>query len=154
MMALRWAATVLAAALIAPASSATGTDLAGHGRPASLAAGRARPAAQPAQAPEGREGDSWGYDQAHRDVVLFGGALDEGCGPVVGDTWTWTALGWTQAHPATSPSPRRGAAEVYDGATGQLLLFGGSNADAAGYYADTWSWNGTTWNRLRPATSP
>ena len=45
---------------------------------------------------------------------------------------------------------------VYDGATQQLLLFGGSRLpfSGGGFLGDTWAWNGTTWTQLHPATSP
>jgi hypothetical protein len=40
---------------------------------------------------------------------------------------------------------------AYDGNTDRVILFGGD----AGYFAnDTWSWDGTTWTKLEPATSP
>jgi hypothetical protein len=42
---------------------------------------------------------------------------------------------------------------AFDPATGQLLLFGGSS-DPGTVLNDTWVWNGRTWSRLAPATSP
>ncbi len=109
--------------------------------------------------PAGRVWESWAYDPARHDVVLFGG--DAGYqihGPdiVFGKTWTWNGKKWRQRHPAASPSRRTGAAMVYDGATRQLLLFGGSRFPftQGGFFGDTWSWNGRTWTRLHPATSP
>jgi hypothetical protein len=51
-----------------------------------------------------------------------------------------------------SPSARFGATMSYDPATGNMVLYGG---DANGVYVgDTWTWNGTTWAELSPATSP
>ena len=43
---------------------------------------------------------------------------------------------------------------TYDGATGNVVLFGG--IDDAGPLADTWTWNGTTktWTQMNPVTSP
>ena len=41
---------------------------------------------------------------------------------------------------------------AYDPATGQVVLFGGHNF--GGYYDDTWTWDGTNWTELFPATSP
>jgi hypothetical protein len=35
-----------------------------------------------------------------------------------------------------------------------MLLFGGQSDRYPGYLGDTWSWNGTTWTKLSPATSP
>ena len=40
---------------------------------------------------------------------------------------------------------------AFDPATGQLILFGGFDG---AYQNDTWSWDGTTWTQLFPATSP
>jgi hypothetical protein len=75
---------------------------------------------------------------------------------VSGETWVYQNGTWTQEHPATSPAPRTGAALVYDAASGQLLLFGGSSkiGTEGGYFGDTWVWTGTTWLQLHPATSP
>jgi hypothetical protein len=40
---------------------------------------------------------------------------------------------------------------VYDDATGTTLFFGGFNGTEL---AETWTWNGTVWDRLTPTTSP
>ena len=41
---------------------------------------------------------------------------------------------------------------AFDAATGTTILFGG--ADNTSTFGDTWSWNGTAWTQLSPATSP
>jgi len=106
-------------------------------------------------------------------VVLFGG----GSGPsgtlqsYLGDTWTWDGTTWTEATPASSPSPRAMASA---GALGGVMVVAGgqaymSIADGAVFgsdgglhgktigqivtYTDTWTWDGTTWT-LSPATGP
>lgn len=139
----RFAMPVLAlAALITPAAAGlAGTGQASHTRAAT-------------QAPTGRQWESFAYYPPGRDIVLFGGAPAQVGGPVLADTWTWNARGWTLRHPATSPPARTGAAMVYDAATRQLLLFGGNTADEASFLGDTWTWNGATWTKLHPATSP
>src|SRR5712691_1002940 len=109
-------------------------------------------------APFGRVWNSWAYDPAQHDVVLFGGSTDNAAGSpgvALGTTWTWDRH-WREHHPARSPSARTGAAMAYDAATGQLLLFGGSTRPGTqgGYLGDTWTWNGTTWTRLHPAAAP
>jgi hypothetical protein len=110
--------------------------------------------------PSGRSWTSWVYDPAQQDIVLFGGNDGEGPfppGKTFGDTWTWKNGCWTQHHPASSPSPRQGAAMAWDPATHQLLLFGGgtsSGGQQLTVFGDTWTWNGTTWTQLHPATSP
>jgi hypothetical protein len=50
------------------------------------------------------------------------------------------------------PSPRYEASMDYDGATGNLVLFGGETYGAV--LGDTWALSGSTWTRLSPARSP
>jgi len=85
------------------------------------------------------------------NIVLFGGATQSGT--YLNDTWTWDGTNWTEQTPPVSPSPRT-SYMTYDGATGNVVLFGGN--DAAGSLGDTWTWNGTTktWTQLNPANSP
>lgn len=110
-----------------------------------IAAGEPVAAALSPASPAGREWASFAYDPAHQQLVLFGG--DNGS-KALGDTWIHVRRGWVRRHPKHSPSPRTGAAMVYDGATGQLLLFGGYGG------GQTWAWNGQTWTRQFPDTSP
>jgi hypothetical protein len=127
--------------------------VAGVGVPAAAAQTAAgRPQVSGSQ-PPGRAWPSLAYDPALGELVLFGG--DNGRA-VYGGTWIYQDGAWTKEHPALSPAPRTGAALVYDAATGQLLLFGGSSkiGTASGYFSDTWTWNGSTWTQLHPATSP
>jgi hypothetical protein len=50
------------------------------------------------------------------------------------------------------PAARDGAAMAFDSNTNQTILFGGfSNGQLL---QDTWSWDGTKWTQLFPATSP
>lgn len=138
----RWAVPILAAAAVLAGSHAAGQAPAA--RPA--AGGTVTRDTMPG--PQGREWPSLAYYPPRHDIVMFGGGVLSS-GAVSGDTWTWTPAGWTRKHPAASPSPREGAAMAYDGASGQLLLFGGSGA--TGYPGGTWTWNGTTWtHRTRP----
>jgi len=102
-------------------------------------------------APAGRQWASFAYDPPLHQLVLFGGNKTS---TIYGDTWARTGATWAQQHPATSPSPRTGASMVYDPATQQLLLFGGGATPAGPFNGDTWTWNGTTWTQLHPATSP
>jgi len=41
---------------------------------------------------------------------------------------------------------------TYDPATGNIVLFGGRHYQ--GNFADTWTWDGSTWTKQHPATSP
>jgi hypothetical protein len=103
--------------------------------------------------PPGRENDSFAFDPRHDDFVMFGG---DNHTTVFGDTWILHGTTWSQVHPAHAPSARTGAALVYDPATRQLLLFGGSSkvAFGGGFSNQTWVWTGCTWRQLHPATSP
>jgi hypothetical protein len=104
--------------------------------------------------PPGRQNDSFAFDPRHDDFVMFGGQTATA---VLGDTWLLKDGTWTQLHPAQAPSARTGAALVFDPATCQLLLFGGSgeaSLGSGGYSNQTWVWTGTTWRQLHPATSP
>ncbi len=62
---------------------------------------------------------------------------------------------WTQV-----PSPKHPQARyvyeqmTYDDATKSVVLFGGFSTRAPFFLADTWTWNGTKWRQLHPATSP
>ena len=111
----------------------------------------------PAASPEARYSASMAYDPATDQMILFGGTNSTF---QFNDTWNWTGTTWTQLLPATSPSLRSGAAMAFDPSTGQLLLFGG--AGSTNFVSgpptvplnDTWTWNGTTWTQLSPATSP
>jgi len=60
---------------------------------------------------------------------------------------------WTQLTPAASPSARYGAAMAYDPGTGDLVLFGGQDANGAAL-SETWLWNGTNWVQAQPSASP
>jgi hypothetical protein len=93
---------------------------------------------------------------ASGEVVAFGGCCTSTGGPLA-DTWTLTNGTWVLKHPATSPPARLGASMAWDPATSQLILFGGETDTPPPHNTmlnDTWTWNGTTWTQLSPATSP
>jgi Kelch motif len=145
----RGAWAVAAALAVALAGGAVGPVLAS-----------VRPGSAQDPVPAGRSWDSWAYDPAQGDVVLFGGNAGPGPWPsdpggVFSTTWTWAGGCWTEQHPATSPPGRQGAVMAWDPATSQLLLFGGArDASHPRFFNDTWTWTGTTWTQLHPATSP
>ena len=91
------------------------------------------------------------YDAARHEVIRFGGwTADRG---VLGDTWTWDGVAWTERHPATSPPARRDAAMAYDAAQQRVILFSGLGNDLLAL-SDTWSWDGSNWTNVTPPTSP
>ncbi len=138
-------------AMASAAAVAALTVLAGS--PALAAASAHASASAAATDPPGRQWESFAYDPRHHEFVLFGGNAGS---TVYGDTWIQQNGVWAEQSPALSPSARTGAAIVYDAATSQLLLFGGSSLPLTegGYDAQTWLWTGTTWRQLHPATSP
>src|SRR6266487_99387 len=149
--------TCLAVVLVAVAAVAAAASPAVSGSVAG-GTGAAASAVRNGPVPAGRVWASWAYDPAQRDVVLFGGdtGYQSGADTVTGRMWTWNGRTWTRRQPKVHPSPRTGAAIVWDGATRQLLLFGGSRLPftGGGFLADTWAWNGRSWTRLHPAVSP
>lgn len=62
-----------------------------------------------------------------------------------------TGYHWTQASPATSPSPRYASTAAYDTAHHDTVLFGGDSTGTP--MADTWTWDGTNWTQ-QPTSGP
>ena len=133
----------------------------------------------PAQSPSGGAYGAMVYDAATRDVVLLQGQgcgprvpvvcnpADPGCTAVSSCTWTWDGSNWTQRHPAHNPPTRLTATMAYDGATGQVVLFGGAAIDGCAHALnigvaaiagcalnDTWTWDGSDWTQRHPAHNP
>ena len=96
------------------------------------------------------------YDPAASNtgnMVLFGGNAST---KLVAQTWTWDGTAWTRLFPAKHPTAREQGSMAYDSGTGQMVLFAGAG-DVAGQAScprDTWTWDGTTWAKLSPATRP
>jgi len=96
------------------------------------------------------------YDAAREQVVMFGG---NGQYVYWNDTWVWDGTNWTQKHPTNAPPNRRGNVMTYDAAHNVVVLFGGTGYSNPLSYAtaslnDTWTWDGTNWTLMHPATSP
>ena len=65
---------------------------------------------------------------------------------------------WSVKSPATVPTGRYDAAYAYDASAsdathGKLVVFGGENSASAAVQ-ETWTWDGTNWTKLTPATQP
>jgi hypothetical protein len=77
----------------------------------------------------------------------------------MGGTWTATSpeSGWVKATYATAPTARSDFALAYDGATGQVVLFGGdafgASSATGGVTGDTWTWDSSGWI-LRDGAAP
>lgn len=122
---------------------------------------RPSPASSP---PAPRSDASLVFDEAHGDLVLFGGQAGYGGKAVaqasVKDTWTWDGKNWTLHHSASAPPARSSAVMAYDAAHHDVVLFGGTALTATpapggpAYLNDTWTWNGSTWKEQHPAHEP
>ena len=132
---------VTAVAAVAPAHAAARVPGPGHAAPARAAAATLR----------GREWAAFAYYPPKNQLVMFGGRRP---GTIFSDTWTRTGTTWTLHNPTRSPSARTGASMVFDPASNQLLLFGGSATTGTGFSNQTWTWNGSNWTQLHPAASP
>ena len=108
----------------------------------------------PETVPPARVEASLVYDQARREMVLFGG---QGTLPAFGDTWIFGGGAWRQETSSANPPARRFAAMTYDERTERVVLFGGQSCEYDGgcsYLNDTWIWNGTAWSQQHPTVSP
>ncbi len=101
------------------------------------------------------------YDSTRGETVMFGGSNTAlaGGGQVLSDTWKLQATttsnpDWGQATSSSAPSPRTFSQMDYDSIRAVSVLFGGSSNAGPGNLADTWTWNGSGWNRMAPTTSP
>jgi len=102
--------------------------------------------------PPTRTAHTMAYDPTRDRVVLFSGWDGNNYIP---DTWEWDGSHWIDVTPAVAPGKRDWADMVYDPNTGKILLFGGHDYQISGYkYNDTWTWDGTDWVQLFPATVP
>src|SRR5262249_33986299 len=88
-------------------------------------------------------------DLTNHSIVLFGGFAQE---KYFNDTWIWHN-GWQQFSPPKSPSARSGPALTFDGATGNIVLFGGIDSTHKSLN-DTWTWDGKTWTQQFPSVAP
>jgi hypothetical protein len=98
--------------------------------------------------PSARYGASEAYDPSVGAVVLFGGTNGSS---YFNDTWEYLVGpsgegGWVDLNLSHAPQPRAFAAFAFDEATGDLVLFGGS--DATHPYNSTWTFHGTSWSIL------
>ncbi|HSS18876.1 MAG TPA: hypothetical protein VLL54_02270 [Pyrinomonadaceae bacterium] len=89
------------------------------------------------------------FDKNRRRVVLFGGynRIGETINRL-GDTWEWDGAKWMEVN-TSGPSPRNGAAQVYDPLRQKVVLFGGR--DLEGVAGDTWEWDGLHWKENNSA---
>ncbi len=106
-------------------------------------------------APINRSEHAVAYDAARQRTMLFGGRNTN----PLGDTWQWDGQAWSSVQPTPSPSARYGHAMAYDAARQRIVLFGGFVAGPSSNptpvaVADTWEWNGVTWQSLGGLAGP
>lgn len=104
------------------------------------------------QQPNARYDHAMAYDAARGRVVLVGGTVN---GSVANDTWEYDGQDWTQRQLLTPAPARTGAAMAYDLRHKRMILFGGGvGPNASDLRADTWTYDGTSWQQLAPLASP
>jgi hypothetical protein len=102
--------------------------------------------------PDGRGAAQIAYDTTLHELVVFGG--DGPNGPT-GDTWIWKGGHWSWVQTDIAPSPRQGAAFIYDPVRHVSVLFGGASIGGWGDpLGDTWTFDGTHWTQLSPLAFP
>ena len=103
-----------------------------------------------------RHGHTMVYDEAHKQLLLFGGTGAEGTSSSAdrNSTWKWDGATWTRIATA-GPGPRNQVALAYDAARQRVVLFGGQAGAFPGttLLADTWEWDGTAWTQ-KATTGP
>lgn len=114
--------------------------------------------------PAPRQGCATAYDTARDVLVVYGGRTANGNAGINGETWEWSAATntWANRTPAVpvigvnTPPELESAMMVYDAPNARCLMFGGrgNESTAPRETNETWAWNGVSWTRLTPATSP
>jgi N-acetylneuraminic acid mutarotase len=107
------------------------------------------------EVPPARYGHSMVYDEARRQVLLFGGYAEDGTR--LNDLWAYdpAANTWTELEPTGSlPARRNGSSLVYSSSTGLIILFGGYHG--AAWLNDTWAYDpsANTWTELESDWEP
>jgi hypothetical protein len=97
--------------------------------------------------PSPRYAASLAFDAERQDFVLFGGQAGSAS---YGDTWIFDGRAWKLKTPAHKPAARRDAAIAYDPSRRAVVLYGGLVSDSAEGHetSDTWSWDGSDWNKV------
>lgn len=120
----------------------------------------------PATIPTARIGHAMAFDETRGVVVMFGGVTqgNAACDGIVdcGKLWTWNGTNWIEAAQGNIgdglPLARERHAMAWDDVRDEIVLFGGlrdalpggtaCNEGFFGVCDDTWSWNGTRWDKL------
>jgi len=104
-------------------------------------------------APPGHRFSSLVYDETLKKTVFFGG-YD---GTYLNQTWTFDGTAWTQVKKNPAPS-RSHTAMWYDPILKKTVIYGGlGRLDPNGKllrFDDMWSFDGTGWTQIKPASTP
>jgi hypothetical protein len=95
--------------------------------------------------PPGRILGGAAYDQKRNVLVLYGGRPID-LGKCNQETWEWNGQTWEQKD-VTPPTACDHVKLVYDGASGESILFSGLDP-SENLVNETWSWNGEEWMNL------
>ena len=104
-------------------------------------------------APPAHRFSSLVYDQSLKKIVFFGG-FD---GSYLDQTWTFDGSAWVQVK--KNPAPSRSHTSMwYDPILKKTVIYGGLGRitanDRLTRYSDMWSFDGTGWIEIKPATTP
>ena len=106
--------------------------------------------------PENRRFSHLVYDENLKKTVLYGGY--NAVGDYLDQTWTWNGTAWTEVNAKRRPHLRSLAAMWYDPILRKTVLYGGiGRKEREGRlerFNDMWSFDGSTWTELSPATVP
>lgn len=102
----------------------------------------------PANSAGGHAFHGMAYDMARGVSVVFGGRRNLfNPNQVLSETWEFASGTWTQRFPVTSPPALLDPAVSYHPALGQVMLFGGEDANGQGSDR-TWLFDGTDWTEI------
>jgi hypothetical protein len=102
-----------------------------------------------------RELAACAFDSRRRVAVLHGGYYTNPFVVTHGDTWEWDGSQWRQYGGVATPGARVYHGIAYDEARGVVVLFGGRRSLSAPVsMADTWVFDGVSWQQKTPAMSP
>ena len=105
--------------------------------------------------PPSHEFAALAYDQTLKRTVFFGGY--DGVSAYLNQTWTFDGASWTQVK--KNPAPFRSLTSMWwDPTLKKTVLYGGLGRltanDRLTRFSDMWSFDGTGWLEIKPATTP
>ena len=110
----------------------------------------------PVASPPVRGGHAMAYDPNRNRIVMLGGTGNPTQPNSLGDAWEWDGTTWL---PLPSPPPglrRASHGAAFDPVAGRVLFAHGGTETSLNLVirADTWSWNGVSWQFLHQAPMP